>query len=95
LLSFGSKLELETLQDTHEKIDSRASVLGKQVTSLETQLAESQERTNEETKQRQTVQSKLRQAEERLASMQDQLDEEEEGRKNLETKVTSLSAQVP
>ena len=89
-----AKAELEAVQDNLEKVDSRATGFGKQVSSLETQLAESQERVQEETKQRQAVQTKLRQAEDKAASLQEQLEEEEETRKNLETKMANLTVQV-
>ena len=77
-----------------EEADTRAAALSKQVTSLESQVADIQDSMNEETRQKLGAQSKLRAAEEKLELMQDQLEDEEEQRKAMEQKVNTLTVQV-
>ena len=77
-----------------EEADTRANMLNKQVTSLESQVADIQDTMNEETRQKLAAQSKLRHAEEKVELMQDQLEDEEEQRKAMEQKVNTLTTQV-
>jgi len=64
------------------------------VSSLEGQLAEAQETLAEETRQKLAAQGKVRQAEDALTSLREQIEEEEDAKKTLETKISTLSAQV-
>lgn len=86
--------ELETVQAACEKADSRAAVLAKQVSTLESQLTEAQENIQEETRQKLAALSRQRQAEDEVASLKEQMEEDEEAQKQLEHKITSLTVQV-
>ena len=86
--------ELEGVQSACEKAESRAAVLAKQVTNLESQLTESQENIQEETRQKLAALSRQRQAEDEMANLKEQLEEEEESQKQLESKISSLTVQV-
>lgn len=86
--------ELENVAAQWEEADQKASLLSKQVGGLETQLSDNQELLAEETRLKLSVQSRLRQVEEKVESLQDQLEEEEEAKRNLESKLTIFSQQV-
>ena len=86
--------KLETTVEQFEEADARANLLSEQVTSLESQVADSQDTMNEETRQKVAAQSMLRHAEEKVKLMQDQLQAEEEQRKAMEQKVNALTIQV-
>ena len=86
--------ELEAVQAACEKADSRAAVLAKQVTNVESQLTEAQENIQEETRQKLAALSRQRQAEDEVASLKEQMEEDEESHKQLESKITSLTVQV-
>ena len=60
----------------------------------DSQLADAQESLAEETRQKLTIQAKLRQEEERANQMQEALEEEEEAKKALENKITELNRHV-
>lgn len=62
--------------------------------NLDSQLADSQDMLQEETRQKLAVQSKLRLAEDKLEGLADQLEEEEDAKHNLESKCSTLSAQI-
>ena len=64
------------------------------MSSLEAQLADSQEISQEETRQKLALQSKLRQAEDEKESAQERLEEEEEAKKALERQVADLNQKV-
>ena len=70
------------------------SVMSKQITSLEAQLADTHEMMQEETRQKLALQSKLRAAEEAADGVQEQLEEEEEAKRQLESKLSQLNIQV-
>ncbi|KAI0222027.1 hypothetical protein LSAT2_026716 [Lamellibrachia satsuma] len=77
-----------------EEADARANLLSEQVTSLESQVADSQDTMNEETRQKVAAHSMLMHAEEKMKLMQDQLQAEEEQRKAMEQKVDALTTQM-
>ena len=77
-----------------EEADQKATLLSKQVSGLEAQLSDAQEMLAEETRLKLSVQSRLRQFEEKVESLQDQLEEEEEAKKSLEQKLSSQTQQV-
>lgn len=64
------------------------------VTALESNLADAQELAQEETRVKLSLQSQVRQAEDRLDAMQDALEEEESNKRALENKIATLAAQV-
>ena len=77
-----------------EEAETRLASTTKQVTSLEGQLADSQELAGEETRKKLSTLSQLRQAEEHVSQLEEQFDEEEEARKALELKANNYSMQV-
>ena len=85
---------MEQVNAQLEETEAKAATGAKQVSNLESQLADSQDMLQEETRHKLALQSKLRQAEEKLEGLADQVDEEEEAKRNLETKCTSLNQQV-
>jgi predicted nucleic acid-binding Zn-ribbon protein len=87
-------VEIENLSKEHEKVDQKASLLAKQVSSLEVQLADSQDTLQSETKQKLQFQVQLKQAEDRNAALQDQVEEEENARKAIEAKLLFTTSQV-
>ena len=91
---FPSQNELESTVQQFEESDTRSNMLSKQLTALESQVADTQDTLNEETRQKLAAQSKLRHAEEKVEAMQDQLEDEEEQRVAMEGKVNTLTAQV-
>ena len=64
------------------------------MSSLEAQLADSQETSQEETRQKLALQSKLRQVEDEKESLHERVEEEEEARKALERQVAELNQKV-
>jgi len=86
--------ELETMQGAYEKAGSQATVLAKQVATLESQLTEAQENIQEETRQKLAALSRQRQAEDEVANLKEQMEEDEESHKQLENKLTTLTLQV-
>lgn len=86
--------ELESITVQFDEADAKLSGLSKQVTSLESQLADTQDLLQEETRQKLSVQGKLRSTEEEINALRDQVDEEEEQRKQLEQKVQQANMQV-
>lgn len=65
----------------------RASAVVKNQATIETQLGEAQAALEEETKQKLSLSSKLRQMESEKEALQEQLEEDEEVKKNLEKQV--------
>ena len=57
------------------------------MTTIETQLCEAQDLLHEETKQKLTFSTRLRQIESERDALQEQLDEEEETKKNFEKQI--------
>ena len=86
--------ELESVNAAFEEADSKVTILSKQCGALEGQLADSQEILQEETRQKLSAQSRVRQLEEAMEAAQDQLEEEEEARKALENKIAHLNSSV-
>ena len=78
----------------HEKVDQKASLLSKQVSSLEMQLGDSQEALQTETKQKLQFQVQLKQAEDKNAALLEQIEDEENVRKAVEAKLLLATAQV-
>ena len=86
--------ELDSAVKEYDNTEVKATMFVKQVTSLESQLADAQEMAQEETRVKLNLQSSLRQAEEQADKYLDQMEEEESQRKSLESKVSVLNAQV-
>ena len=91
---FVLQAELEQSSGAFEEADMKAATLAKHMSSMESQLADSQEMQQEETRQKLALQTRLRQAEEGNVTLQDQLEEEEEGRKAAEAKLATVTSQV-
>ena len=77
-----------------EESDHKNTMLEKQFTTMESQLADAQEAVQEETRQKLSLQTRLRQAEEKADNLQDALEEEEEAKKALETKMNTLNVSL-
>ena len=77
-----------------EQSDTKAIQLGQKVSSLEAQLADSQDISQEETRQKLALQSKLRQAEDEKENALERLEEEEEAKRALEKQVADLNQKV-
>ena len=77
-----------------EQVDTRAIQLGQKTSSLEAQLADSQEICQEETRQKLALQSRLRQAEDDKNQALEQLEEMEEGKRGFERQVAELNQKV-
>lgn len=77
-----------------EKADNKAASSTKQLATYEAQVAELQEAVQEETRQKLTIQSRLRQAEDEANALKDQLDDVDDGRKQQETKLAAITLQV-
>ena len=77
-----------------EQVDTKAIQLSQKVSSLEAQLADSQDISQEETRQKLALQSRLRQAEDEKESAMERLEEEEEAKKGLERQVQDLNQKV-
>ena len=88
------QVELENVVSQFEEADTKASMLSKQVTSLEGQLADAQDMLQEETRTKLALQTKLRAAEDHADNFQEQLEEEEEARRQLESRLSQLNIQV-
>ena len=88
--NFFLQSELEVVNNQLEEHEHKASVLGKQCATLESQLADAQETVQDETRQKLQLQTRVRQAEEKADSLQDALEEEEEAKRALETKNNAL-----
>lgn len=77
-----------------EQTDTKAIQLAQRVSSLEAQLTDSQETSQEETRQKLALQSRLRQVEDEKESLHERLEEEEEAKKALEKQVADLNQKV-
>ncbi|XP_052268175.1 myosin-10-like [Dreissena polymorpha] len=82
--------ELETLTSQLEAADTKNIQLGQKVSTLEAQLADSQELVEEETRGKLAAQSKLRQEADEKEALKERLDEEEETRHALEKQIQDL-----
>ena len=91
---FSLQVELENVNTQFEEADAKVSSLSKHVGILESNLHDTKELLSEETRQKLSLQSRLRQAEEQAESLRDQLEEEEDAKKSLETKISSMQLQV-
>jgi myosin protein heavy chain len=69
----------------------KASAAIKSASNLESQLTESQQLLEEETRQKLALSSKLRQIESEKEALQEQLEEDEEMKKNYEKKLGDLN----
>jgi myosin protein heavy chain len=90
------KLQQESDQLTAqlEDAETKASAAIKSASTIESQLSESQQLLEEETRQKLALSSKLRQIESEKEALQEQLEEDEEQRKNFEKKMTELTLQM-
>jgi len=64
------------------------------VATLESQLNDTQEAIQEETRQKLAAQARVKQAEEQAAIAREQAEDEEASRKSLEMKIANLNSQV-
>lgn len=92
----ASKLqaELEQACIQLEQLDTKSLQLSQRVSSLEAQLADTQDICQEETRQKLSLQSKLRQADEERDAAVEKQEEAEEAKHVLEKQVAELSQKV-
>lgn len=86
--------ELEIVSTQLEDAEHKVSTFGKQCTNLESQLTDAHELMQEETRQKLSLQSKLRQADEKVDSLHDALEEEEELKKAVEQKMLQMTVSL-
>uniref|UniRef100_A0A8C9P0K0 Myosin heavy chain 11 n=1 Tax=Spermophilus dauricus TaxID=99837 RepID=A0A8C9P0K0_SPEDA len=86
--------EVESVTSMLNEAEGKAIKLAKDVASLGSQLQDTQELLQEETRQKLSVSTKLRQLEGERDSLQDQLDEEMEAKQNLERHISTLNIQL-
>jgi len=89
-----STIELEGVTTLLNEAEGKNVKLGKDVSSLSTQVQDGQKRLAEETRQKLQLSTKLRQAEDDKNSLQDQLEEEVEAKRNVERHVSTLNLQL-
>lgn len=90
------KLEQESnvLTKQLEEAETKASIALKLAGTVESQLSESQQLLEEETRQKLALSSKLRQLESEKEALQEQLEEDSEVKKGYEKKMAELTAQM-
>jgi len=83
--------ESDVLAQQLEDAETKASAAIKSASTIESQLSESQQLLEEETRQKLALSSKLRQLESEREAIQEQLEEDEEQKKNYEKKMAELT----
>ncbi|XP_063701487.1 myosin heavy chain, non-muscle isoform X1 [Culicoides brevitarsis] len=83
--------ESENITQQLEDAELKASAALKAANTMESQLTESQQLLEEETRQKLALSSKLRQLESEKESLQEQLEDDEETKKNFEKKIAELN----
>ncbi|XP_055837168.1 myosin heavy chain, non-muscle isoform X4 [Episyrphus balteatus] len=86
--------ESENITSQLEEAELKASAAVKSASNMESQLTEAQQLLEEETRQKLSLSSKLRQLESEKDVLQEQLEEDEEVKKNYERKLSELSLQM-
>uniref|UniRef100_A0A8C1J0I4 Myosin, heavy chain 10, non-muscle n=1 Tax=Cyprinus carpio TaxID=7962 RepID=A0A8C1J0I4_CYPCA len=87
------KLQVRAVTQT-TNAEKKGIKLAKDASSLESQLQDTQELLQEETRQKLNLSSRIRQLEEEKNSLQEQQEEEEEARRNLEKQLATLQSQL-
>uniref|UniRef100_G3Q639 Myosin heavy chain 11 n=1 Tax=Gasterosteus aculeatus aculeatus TaxID=481459 RepID=G3Q639_GASAC len=88
------QVELESVTNFLNEAEGKNIKLSKDVSSLTSQLQDSQELLAEETRQKLQFSTKLRQAEDDKNNLQEQLEEEMEAKRNVERHVSTLNIQL-
>lgn len=83
--------ESENMTQQLDEAELKASAAIKSASNMESQLTESQQLLEEETRQKLALSSKLRQLESEKEALQEQLEEDEEAKKNYEKKLAELN----
>lgn len=83
--------ESENIMQQLEDTELKASAALKAANTMESQLTESQQLLEEETRQKLALSSKLRQLESEKEALQEQLEDDEEAKKNFEKKIVELN----
>lgn len=86
--------EGDTLTQQLEEAETKASAAIKSASTIESQLSESQQLLEEETRQKLALSSKLRQLESEKEALQEQLYDADENKKTFEKKIFELNAQM-
>lgn len=86
--------ESESISNQLEQAELKASAAVKSAATMESQLTETQTLLEEETRQKLTLSSKLRQLESEKEALQELVDEEEEAKKGMEKQVIALTLQL-
>uniref|UniRef100_A0A8C9TA04 Myosin, heavy chain 11b, smooth muscle n=1 Tax=Scleropages formosus TaxID=113540 RepID=A0A8C9TA04_SCLFO len=90
----GDRTELESMTGLLNDAEGKNIKLSKELSSLGSQLQDTQELLAEETRQKLNVSTRLRQLEDDCNSLQEQLEEETEAKRNVERHASSLNAQL-
>lgn len=83
--------ESENITQQLEDAELKASAALKAANAMESQLTESQQLLEEETRQKLALSSKLRQLESEKEALQEQLEDDEEAKKSFEKKIAELN----
>ncbi|XP_054088736.1 myosin heavy chain, non-muscle isoform X2 [Zeugodacus cucurbitae] len=86
--------EAENITNQLEEAELKASAAIKSASNMESLLTEAQQLLEEETRQKLSLSSKLRQLESEKEALQEQLEEDEEAKRNYERKLAELTAQM-
>jgi myosin protein heavy chain len=86
--------ESENITQQLEDAELKASAAIKSCSNMESQLTETQQLLEEETRQKLGLSSKLRQLESEKEALQEQLEEDEEAKKSYEKKLADLNVQM-
>ncbi|XP_050326930.1 myosin heavy chain, non-muscle isoform X3 [Bactrocera neohumeralis] len=86
--------EAENITNQLEEAELKASTAIKSASNMESLLTEAQQLLEEETRQKLSLSSKLRQLESEKEALQEQLEEDEESKRNYERKLAELTAQM-
>uniref|UniRef100_A0A0K8WES0 Myosin heavy chain, non-muscle n=1 Tax=Bactrocera latifrons TaxID=174628 RepID=A0A0K8WES0_BACLA len=86
--------EAENITNQLEEAELKASTAIKSASNMESLLTEAQQLLEEETRQKLSLSSKLRQLESEKEALQEQLEEDEESKRNYERKLVELTAQM-
>ncbi|MFT7797773.1 myosin-9-like isoform X2 [Arapaima gigas] len=86
--------ELENSNSLLSEVESKSIKAVKDCSNVESQLQDVQEVLQEETRQKLSLSTRLRQLEDEQNSLREQLEEEEEGKRNAEKQVVALQTQL-
>ncbi|MEQ2188373.1 hypothetical protein GOODEAATRI_014274 [Goodea atripinnis] len=93
-LDQAKKAELDAVNSLLSEAEGKNNKSSKDLSTVESQLQDTQGLLQEETRQKLSLTSRLKQMEEEQNNLREMLEEEEESKKNVEKQVASLQAQM-